>query len=144
MQQCVVPRTICFSKIDSLQDVEDLLLVEKADQGFLGALLGDAKDCVDRFRALRREKAQHFGKGLEGCKALVSSFWKVFSIFFKPVEESQYEFAGEVLYGERFGFDAVIVCREWNEELEGIAVCLYGMRADPFDMGQVVSRKTFG
>jgi hypothetical protein len=72
---------------------------------------------------------------------LVASLWKVFSIFFEPVQESEYEIGVEVVYGERFRLDVVVVCREGKEELEGIAVGHYGKRAEPFDIGQVVSEK---
>ena len=54
MQKCVVTRAVCFSKIDSLQDVEDFFLVEKADQGFVGAFLRDVKDYLGRLPALWR------------------------------------------------------------------------------------------
>jgi hypothetical protein len=72
---------------------------------------------------------------------LVASLWKVFSIFFEAVQESEYEIRAEVLYGERFRLDVVVVCRKGKEELEGIAVGLDGKGADPFDSGKVVSEK---
>ena len=72
---------------------------------------------------------------------MIASLWKVFSIFFEPVQKSEYEIGTEVFYGKRFRLDVVVVCRKGKEELEVIATGLYGRRGDPFDVGQIVSKK---
>lgn len=141
MQNGVVSEAVCFSEIDSMKHLKDFLGVEKADEGFLGAFLGDVKNPLSYISVLWREKAQHFGKGFQRCQALIASVWLVFALLLESIEEGQNEFRGDMLYPERCDLDAVILCRKGEKELEGIPVGFDGIRACPLDVGKVVDQE---
>ena len=124
-----------------MKHLKDFLLVEKADERFLGAFLGDVKDSLGHIPALRRDKAQHFGKGFQRCQALIASLCQIFSFFLQSIEEGQDELTREMFYSERFDLDAVILGRKGEKELKGIAVGFDGIGACPLDMGKIVDQE---
>ena len=138
MKKGVVPEALLSSEIDSVKDLENFLLVEKPDQGFLCAFLRDVKYPIGQFPVLWALESQHFGKGFEGSQALIASCGKIVALPFKAIEECQDELGGEMLYLERSDGNAVIGGREGHKELEGIPIGFDGMGADPFYMGKVL------
>jgi hypothetical protein len=134
----VIPEALFSSEIDGLKDLEDLILVEKPDQGFLSAFLWDIKYPIGQFPVFRALESQHFGKGFEGSQALIAGFGKIFALPFKSIEERQDKVRGKMLYPERSDCNVVIRGREGQKEPEGIPIGFDGMGADPFDMGKVL------
>ena len=138
MQQGVIPEALFCSEIDGLKDLQDFILVEKPDEGFLRALLRDMQYPIGRFSAFGTLEAHHFRKGFEGCKTLIAGFGEIFAFPLKLTEESQDEFRGDMLYPKGSDFNAVIRGSEGQKEPEGIPIGFDGMGTDPLDMGKVV------
>ena len=138
MKKGVIPEALFSSEIDGLKDLEDLILVEKPDQGFLSAFLWDIKYPIGQFPVFRALESQHFGKGFEGSQALIAGFGKIVALPFKSIEELEDELGGEMLQCQRLYLDAVMLCRERQEELEGIPIAFDSMGAGPFYMDKVL------
>jgi len=134
----VISEALFSSEIDRLKDLQDFLLVEKSDEGFLSAFLRDMKYPIGQFPVFWALESQHFGEGFEGRQALIAGFGKIFALPLKSIEESQDEFGGDMLYPERSDFNVVIRGREGQKDSEGIPIGCDGMEAYPFDMGKVL------
>jgi hypothetical protein len=65
MKKRIVPEALFSPEVNGSKDTEDFLLIQKAYQGFLEALLRDVDDPLRQFPVLRVHQADHFGKGLE-------------------------------------------------------------------------------
>lgn len=89
MQYGIIPEAFIFAYVDGLKELEDFFLVKEADEWFLKALFRDTEDCIGQLTLLRVHKTDHFGKGFEGCKPLITSFGEVLSLTFELMEEAE-------------------------------------------------------
>lgn len=64
-------------------------MIEEADEGFLISLLGDIEEGVCDLTVIRIHEADHFGKGLDGCKAVIPGSGKILSFPLKGIEEGE-------------------------------------------------------
>jgi len=71
MKQDVIPKALFCPKIDRLKDLQDLFLIEEADEGFLITLLWDVEDGVCELTVIGIHKTHHPGKGFEGGQTLI-------------------------------------------------------------------------
>jgi hypothetical protein len=137
VEEGVITAALFSLEIDDMKDLEDLFQVEEADEGFLGALLGDRENGLCQWSLVRIEEADHFGEGLEGSEALIASSGHVVALRLEIIQESEEELGGDLLQPEGFDFDPVIVCGENQKELEGIPIGFEGMVADSLDVREV-------
>ena len=113
-------------------------MVEEADKPLLGAFLGDVEDGFCPLTVIGIHKRDHFGKGLKGCKAVISGPNQVFALLLKSIEKGKDQLRGEVFHSEGFYLNAKMICRKGKEDLEGIPVGFDGIGTEPLDMGEVV------
>ena len=105
-----MPEALFSAKIHCLEDPHDLIMVEEPDEPVLITFLGDIEEGVCQFMVIRIHKADHFGKGPDGCKAVIAGYWQVFSVPLKRIEEGQDELRGDMLQSERADLDMVMIC----------------------------------
>ena len=63
---------------------------------------------------------------------------EIFPLSLEVIEESEDELGGDMFYPEGPDLDAVILCSEGQEELEGVPVGSDGVGAHPLDVGKIV------
>ena len=97
-------------------------MVEEADKSLLGAFLGDVEDGFCPLTVIGIHKRDHFGKGLKGCKAVISGRSQVFALLLKAIEKGKDQLRGQVFHSEGFYLNAKMICRKGKEDLEGIPV----------------------
>ena len=141
MKQGIIPEPLFFLEVDGIKDLQDLIVVEESDEGFLKTLLGKVEDHLCRLSLIGVHKADHLGKGFQGGESMVAGPGEVFSLSLEIVEKGQDETRGEMFDSERSDFDAVVLCSEGQKELEGIPVGFDGMGADPFDVGKILAEE---
>jgi hypothetical protein len=110
MKEGVIPEALLSFEIHSLKGLSDLVMIEEADEGFLISFLGDIEEDVCQFTVLRIHKADHFGKGLDGCKAVIAGSWQILSVPLKRIEKGQDQLRGNMLHSEGSDLDTVMVC----------------------------------
>jgi len=128
-------------QVDGMKDLEDLLRVEEADEGFLSALLRDGENGLCQCSVVRIEEADHFGEGLEGSQSLITSSGQVVALGLEIIQEGENELGGDLLQPEGFDFDPIIICSKEEKELEGITVGFEGMVTHTLDVRKVVIEK---
>ena len=89
MKERVVPETLVCFEIDSFEDLQDLVMIEEADDGFLIAPLWDAEDGVCEVMMLRIHEADHFGKGLQSGEAVIAGPDNVFALLLEIIEKGE-------------------------------------------------------
>jgi hypothetical protein len=87
------------------------------------------------------QKANHFGKGFEGCKPMIAGFDPIFPIALKILKERNEKVSFNMFHTKRFDLDAIKRCRKEKKKPEGIPVGLYGLLTDPSDGRQVLIKK---
>ena len=83
MKEGIIPEPLFCLQLNSLENLQDLILIKKTDQRLLSPLLGNIKDNVCHFPLFRVFEANHFGKALEGRKPMVTGLDQVFSLLLK-------------------------------------------------------------
>ncbi len=91
MEEGIITAALFSLEIDDMKDLEDLFRVEEADEGFLGALLGDRENGLCQLSLVRIEEADHFGEGLEGSEALIASSGQIVALRLEIIQESEEE-----------------------------------------------------
>ncbi len=109
MQEGVVSEALGFSQIYGLEELQDLLGVEEADQRLLGALLGDVQDPVGQVALLRVGETQHLGEGLDGGQALIAGPGQVVALFLQCVEKGDDQLGGDMFQAQRRDLDPVVL-----------------------------------
>ena len=97
VEEGVIPGTFFSLELDDMKDLEDLLRVEEADEGFLSALLRDGKNGLCQCSVVRIEEADHFGEGLEGGESLIASSGQIAALGLEIVQEGEDELGGDLL-----------------------------------------------
>ena len=138
MQKAVVTETLFSFEVNGLKDLDDFLLVQEPNQGLAEAFLRNVDDSFSQLTVLGGHEPDHFCEGLEGGKAQVAGSGKVVTLLLQLFEKRDDQRNRDVLNGEGSYFDAIIVCSEGQEELEGIPVGFDGIWAHPLDVCQVV------
>lgn len=141
MEEGVIPGAFFSLQIDDMKDLEDLLRVEEADEGFLSALLRDGENGLCQCSVVRIEEADHFGEGLEGGESLIASSGQVVAPRLEVIQEGENELGGDLLQSKGFDFDAVVICGKDQEEFEGIPIGFEGMVTHTLDVRKVVIEK---
>jgi hypothetical protein len=141
MKQGVIPEPLVSLYIDALKDLEDFLLIEKTDEGFLRAFLWDVQYPIGQFPVFWALETKHFGKGFEGSQTLIAGCGKIVALPFKSIEELEDELGGQMLQCQRLYLDTVMVCGKGEKQRKGVSIGFDGIMADAFDMGKVVSEE---
>ena len=136
MKQGVIPEALFSSEVDRFEDLQDLVVVEEADQGLPKALLGDVQDGLCQLSLIRVHEADHLGKGFKGREPMVPGPGEIVPLTLKIIEEREDKLGGDVLQSEGPDLDVVILCGKGQEELEGVPVGANGVRAHPLMWGR--------
>jgi len=91
VEEGVITAALFSLEIDDMKDLEDLFQVEEADEGFLGALLGDRENGLCQWSLVRIEEADHFGEGLKGSEALIASSGQIVTMGLEIIQKSEEE-----------------------------------------------------
>jgi hypothetical protein len=92
VEEGVIPGTFFSLQIDDMKDLEDLFRVQKPDEGFLGAFLGDGENGLGQLTLVRIEETDHFGEGLDGSESLIASSGQIATLRLEIIQESEDEF----------------------------------------------------
>ena len=87
VQQGIIPEALFRFQINRLKDLQDLILIKIADQGFMRPFLRDIEDDICRLLLFRVQESDHFGEGFEGRKPLIAGPGQVFSFILKVCKE---------------------------------------------------------
>jgi hypothetical protein len=87
MKEGIIPEPLFRPQVNSLENLQDLILIKEPDKGLLSPLLGDIEDGICHLLLFGIHKADHFGKGLEGRKPLIAGLDKVFSLTLQILKE---------------------------------------------------------
>ena len=138
MKQDIIPEAFLGSEVHIVKYLEDLIMVEEPYEAFLIASLWYVKDSLCQFTVIRIHEADHFGKGFDGRKTVISRSGKVLTLLLKVIEKQENELRGEMLHPEGPDLDTVMFSRIGHEELEGIPVGPVGIMTDPLDVGKIM------
>jgi hypothetical protein len=76
--------------------LQDLVMIEEADDGFLIAPLWDAEDGVCEVMMFRIHEADHLGKGLQSSKSVITGPDNVFALLLEILEEDWIGMGGRI------------------------------------------------
>ncbi len=88
MKEGIIPEPLFRPQINSVKDLQDLILIKKTDERLLSALLGDIEDGIRHLLLFGIFEADHFGKGLEGRKPMIASLNQVLSLTLQVFKKS--------------------------------------------------------
>ena len=98
MEQSIIPEAFFSFQINRLKDLQHLILIKKSDKALLFAFLGNIEDGIYDPLLIRMHKANHFGKGLEGCKPMIACFYDVFSFILEILKKCNEQFCCDMFH----------------------------------------------
>ena len=88
MKEGIIPEPLFRLQINSVKDLQDLILIKKPDERLLGPLLGDIEDGLCHLLLFRILESKHLGKGFERRKPMIASLDQVLSLLLKVFKKS--------------------------------------------------------
>ena len=87
MKEGVIPESLFCLQLNSMEDLQNLILIKKTNERLLSPLLRDMENSVCHLALFRILEADHFGKGLQGRKPMIAGLGQVFSLVLKVFKE---------------------------------------------------------
>ena len=87
MEQDIIPESLLSPQVDTVKNLEDLLLIKETDEGLVKALLWDVDNLFSQLSLLWIHETEHLCERLKGSKAEITGRRKVFALPLKLLEE---------------------------------------------------------
>ena len=87
MEQDIIPESLLSPQVDTVKNLEDLLLIEETDERELKAFLWYVDNLFSQLSLLWIHEAEHLCERLKGSKAEIAGFGNFFALALELIEE---------------------------------------------------------